>query len=64
MRDLGQDDTDFWPSHFENVLHLWDLPIVKHNVNVIMNINICISQGICIMERFLHLSIGLSLLHS
>jgi hypothetical protein len=46
MRDLGQDDSDFWPLHFENFLHPWALPIVKHNVNVIMNINICISQGI------------------
>jgi len=32
--------------HFESILHSWALPIVKHEVKVIMNLNICKLGGI------------------
>jgi len=32
--------------YFESILHSWALPIVKHEVKVIMNLNICKSGGI------------------
>jgi hypothetical protein len=28
--------------HFGNVFQLWASPILKHKVNVIMNLNICV----------------------
>jgi hypothetical protein len=33
-------------SHFGNVLHLWVLPIVKHEAKVITSLNICKSQSV------------------
>jgi hypothetical protein len=32
--------------YFESILHSWALPIVKHEVKVIMNLNICKSGSI------------------
>jgi hypothetical protein len=32
--------------HFGNVPHLWDLPIVKHKVNIVMNLKHAKVEGI------------------
>jgi hypothetical protein len=32
--------------HFGNVPHMWTLPILKHEVSINMNLNMCKSPGV------------------
>ncbi len=53
IRGLGWGDSWVQP-HFENVYHLWALPIVRHKANLIIWLNMHRSWGIGV-GRFLHL---------